>query len=67
MSSDTLKTNMTVNELISRCPETVEVFNRLGMDACCGGDVPLDEAALRDGVEFAFLMTELESAIEGAP
>lgn len=64
MSNDTLKSDLTVNELISSCPETVEVFNRLGIDACCGGDVPPRQAAVRDGVDVELLMTQLHSVME---
>ncbi|MHB0947817.1 MAG: DUF542 domain-containing protein [Gemmatimonadaceae bacterium] len=42
---------LTVNATIALFPETVEVFNRFGIDACCGGAVPLDEAAHRDGAD----------------
>lgn len=28
-----------INEIIARCAQTSTVFNRLGMDTCCGGGV----------------------------
>ena len=41
----------TVNEIISARPETVDVLDRFGIDACCGGSVPVTEAARRDGAD----------------
>ena len=54
---------MTVNEAIRRYPETVEIFNRYGIDACCGGAAPVAEAAVRDGADPAALQNELMQAI----
>ena len=34
-----------VNEVIRTHPATVEVFNRFGIDSCCGGAAPVGEAA----------------------
>lgn len=59
MTKKALNSDPTVNELIATCPESVEVFNRHGIDACCGGDVPPREAALRDGVDVDLLLSEL--------
>lgn len=65
MTDTTQKPDMTVNELIASFPASVEVFNRLGIDACCGGDVPPREAALRDGVDVELLLRELEAVTWG--
>jgi iron-sulfur cluster repair protein YtfE (RIC family) len=40
---------MTLNETIRRWPATVEVFARFGLDTCCGGALPIQEAAGRHG------------------
>lgn len=53
---------VTVNEAIRLFPATVEVFNRFGIDACCGGSVPITEAAARDGVDEGALLEALEEA-----
>lgn len=60
-----LSHDATVNEIIREHPETVEVFNRHGIDACCGGAVPVREAATRDGADPDTLWSELEAAVEG--
>ena len=53
----------TVNTLIVQDPRTVAVFNHFGLDTCCGGDSPLDEAARREGVELKPLLAALRSAM----
>jgi iron-sulfur cluster repair protein YtfE (RIC family) len=54
---------LTVNEAIRRYPATVAIFNRYGIDACCGGAAPVAEAAARDGADAAALQNELMQAI----
>jgi regulator of cell morphogenesis and NO signaling len=53
---------LTVNEAIQRFPDTVAVFNRFGIDACCGGAVSIAEAASRDGADLEALLAELDEA-----
>jgi regulator of cell morphogenesis and NO signaling len=57
---------MHVNEVIRRFPETVQVFNDFGIDACCGGAAPVDEAAVRDGADADALLAALNRAVEQA-
>ena len=54
----------TVNELVTRYPATIDVFNRFGIDSCCGGGVPIADAARRDGVDFDALLAALRAAVE---
>lgn len=54
----------TVNDVIAERPATVAVFHRHGIDACCGGDLPVGEAAERHGIDPSELLAELEE-IEG--
>ena len=56
----------TVNELLLAVPATVEVFNAFGIDACCGGAVPLDEAAARDGAPVEALLDALRPLVQEA-
>jgi len=53
----------TVNEIIEKHPTTVAAFNALGVDACCGGDASLTEAAKRDGVDLDALIAALDALI----
>lgn len=54
---------MTLNEIMARWPETLEVLARHGLDTCCGGALPMREAAPRHGVEPAELLEEIERVI----
>lgn len=55
---------LTVNEVIRRHPAAVELFNRYGIDACCGGAAPIGEAAARHGADVSALVAELRGVIE---
>jgi regulator of cell morphogenesis and NO signaling len=58
----------TVNEVIRMYPESVSVFNQLGIDACCGGDASIAEAARRDAVDLGLLLARLDAvaAVDGS-
>lgn len=66
MSNGTAVMQMTVNDAIRRFPAAVEVFNRHGIDACCGGAAPVAEAAVRDGADPIALEAELVRVIGAA-
>ena len=53
----------TVNDLIRSVPATVDAFNRFGIDACCGGAVPIAEAADRDGADVTALLAALDAIV----
>ena len=56
---------MIVNETIRQFPGTVEVFNRHGIDACCGGARTIVDAAVLDGADVETLVREVEQVIAG--
>jgi iron-sulfur cluster repair protein YtfE (RIC family) len=56
----TLDPGMSINEVIRTWPATVAAFERLGLDSCCGGPLPVREAAERHGLELDTVLTELE-------
>ncbi|HEX6050242.1 MAG TPA: DUF542 domain-containing protein [Gemmatimonadaceae bacterium] len=68
-SSPTVDASATVNEILVRYPAAVSVFNTFGIDACCGGDATLEDAARRDGADLDALTAALSDVIarEGAP
>jgi regulator of cell morphogenesis and NO signaling len=56
----------TVNEILGQHPATVSAFNTFGIDACCGGNASIDEAARRDGADLDALIAALDAIIDGA-
>lgn len=58
-----IDTGSTVNELIARYPATIAVFNRFGIDTCCGGGEPVADAARRDGADIEALIGALRAAV----
>jgi iron-sulfur cluster repair protein YtfE (RIC family) len=61
-----IEADSTVREIIARHPETLVVFNRFGLDSCCGGGVPLRDAAPRHGADLDELLRSLREAIRAA-
>lgn len=53
---------LTVNEILTRFPATAPVFNRFGLDTCCGASATVEEAAHREGVDATVLCAELRAA-----
>ncbi len=54
--------DMIINDVIKRYPETIAVFNRFNVDACCGGGASIEATARADGVEVESLLTALNEA-----
>lgn len=51
-----------VEEVASRYGGTLAVFNRHGIDICCGGSKTVREAASLHAVDLESLLRELETA-----
>ncbi len=45
----------TVGDIAATVPGATSIFRRLKLDFCCGGDVPLEQAARQRGVDIADL------------
>jgi regulator of cell morphogenesis and NO signaling len=56
-----------VADIASRFPATIKVFQRLGVDFCCGGRRPLAEVCEGGGPSYETLRAGLQEAIAGAP
>jgi Domain of Unknown function (DUF542) len=54
---------LSVNDVLLAFPTTAPVFNAFGIDACCGGDRALEEAAREDGADLTALLAALEWAV----
>jgi len=60
---DRPSSEMTLNEITSRWPATLEVLGRYGLDTCCGGARPLREAAPEHGVDPEELVRKLNEVV----
>jgi regulator of cell morphogenesis and NO signaling len=60
-----LDPTLTLNEITVRHPITLGVLRDHGLDTCCGGALPLGEAARRHGLDAGELQSRLERAIGG--
>lgn len=63
MNTPNLET--TVGELVRAAPIRARVFEKLGIDYCCGGKKPLAEVCAAKGLDAATVLTMLE-ALDGA-
>lgn len=55
--------NQTVGSVVTAAPGTARVFERLGLDYCCGGKSTLADACVRRGLETDVVLAELEAAL----
>ena len=58
----TINITKTVREFAVELPEATRVFEKLGIDYCCGGEKPLREACLAAGVPTDKVLALLEQA-----
>jgi regulator of cell morphogenesis and NO signaling len=63
MADNVIDTNLSVDQMVARHPETMPVFNRFGLDTCCGGGAPIADAARRDGADLDALVQALREAL----
>lgn len=62
-SSQTAETaGKTIGEFVAEDYRTAEVFERHGIDFCCGGNVALAVACQRKGVDPALILRDIEAA-----
>ena len=62
----TIPASWSVNETLLRHPETIPVFNAFGVEACCGGEASLADAAADAGVPLDTLLRALGDATAAA-
>lgn len=56
---------MSINQVISKYPKTVGVFNMYNIDSCCGGYESLENAAKNKGIDITKLIEALNKSAEG--
>jgi iron-sulfur cluster repair protein YtfE (RIC family) len=61
----TITEDMTVADIAWALPSSVRVFQRHGIDFCCGGRTPLVRACRERGVPVATLVQAIEAAAHG--
>ena len=57
-----ITTNTTVADIAATLPSSVRVFQRHGIDFCCGGKTPLAVACEEHGIAFADLVAAIETS-----
>ena len=55
---------MTVNQVLKLYPKSVGVFTKFNIDACCGGNRSLEQAAKEDKAVLEELMTALDQCVQ---
>ncbi len=63
----TLTTNQTISEIAAQSLGAVRVFEKHGIDYCCGGKRPVAEACEELGLDACAVTSELEQALAGRP
>ena len=63
---NTLQSVTTVGEVAARFPGSIRVFEKYGIDYCCGGGTPLDQVCRDRGLDPASVLAEAESAAPAA-
>ncbi len=53
---------MTVGEMVIENPGRARVFEQFGIDYCCGGKIPLDEACAKRGVDIDAVLLALHES-----
>lgn len=56
----------TLNEIVARYPDALDVLHRLGFDTCCGGALSLEDAVARHGLDLAEVQAALSGTLEAA-
>ena len=59
----TIDCNQTVNQIVTRHPETLAVFTAWGIDSCCGGGHPVEAVVRRHNLDREALCKALVTAI----
>jgi iron-sulfur cluster repair protein YtfE (RIC family) len=54
----------TLNAIVARYPQALPVLQRLGLDTCCGGALPLETAAQHHGLDLADVLGALRAEAE---
>jgi regulator of cell morphogenesis and NO signaling len=59
-----ITTERTVGQTAAEFPASVRVFEKHGIDFCCGGKIPVAQACASKGLDPAILLAEIEQAVQ---
>ncbi|MDO3413252.1 iron-sulfur cluster repair di-iron protein [Saccharibacillus sp. CPCC 101409] len=60
MTTATINENTWVSDIVSEMPRTGDLFRELRIDFCCGGKMPLQQAAQERGLDTAEVLSRIE-------
>lgn len=60
--TETIDPSTSLGRLVRETPEFASVFESLGIDYCCGGDVPLERACEEDDLDLRTVLDQLADA-----
>jgi regulator of cell morphogenesis and NO signaling len=53
-----------VKDIVNEIPKTSDIFKKNRIDFCCGGNIPLSQAAAQNGLQLDALLEELKAVYE---
>jgi len=56
-----LNGDLTLNDIAAAVPRALEVFNRYGLDSCCGGAKPLGLVCEKHGLDLDAVLRDLRA------
>lgn len=59
----TIQPSTTVGQIAIEHPQTVRILQRLKLDFCCGGKLPLEEACAKQGLSLSETIAALQEAL----
>ncbi|MFP4232469.1 MAG: DUF542 domain-containing protein [Spirochaetaceae bacterium] len=59
-----IREHTTVSDAVRRYPNLSRLFERVGVDYCCGGNVPIADACAEKGLDAATMVTMINAQLE---
>ena len=60
----TITSNSLVRDIVNELPKASDLFKKNRIDFCCGGNIPLTQAAAQNGLNLEDLLEELKDVFE---
>jgi len=65
-TTEMFKATDTVGAIVAKRPALSRVFEQAGIDYCCGGKIPLDQACQKKGIDPQTFLVTMEEAVVAA-